>query len=65
MIILNIDVEKKKSYTREIKATGPLEAAVAIHMELETWRLDPLSPQVPVVIGHGPFVGGVYTESID
>ena len=58
MIILNIDVEKKKSYTREIKATGPLEAAVAIHMELETWRLDPLSQQVPVVIGHGPFVGG-------
>lgn len=35
-----------------------MEAALRIHSERETWRLDPLSPECPVVIGFGPFVGG-------
>ncbi|MEM0484859.1 MAG: aldehyde ferredoxin oxidoreductase N-terminal domain-containing protein [Pyrobaculum sp.] len=58
MIILEIDVERRAVSRREIDASGPVEAALAIHKERETWRLDPLSPQVPVVFGMGPFVGG-------
>jgi glyceraldehyde-3-phosphate dehydrogenase (ferredoxin) len=58
MIILEIDVEKRQMSLRELDASGPLEAGLAIHRERETWRLDPLSPEVPVVFGYGPFVGG-------
>ena len=48
MIILEIDVEKRQMSLRELDASGPLEAGLAIHRERETWRLDPLSPEVPV-----------------
>lgn len=58
MRILEINVDDKSVATREIDASGPLEAALKIHKEKETWRLDPLSPEVPLVFGHGPFVGG-------
>ncbi|MFN3804446.1 MAG: aldehyde ferredoxin oxidoreductase N-terminal domain-containing protein [Pyrobaculum sp.] len=55
MILLEIDVERRVTSKREVEASGPLEAALLIHGE--TWRLPPLSPQVPVVFGVGPFVG--------
>ena len=58
MILLEIDVEKREVAKREISATGPVDAALQLHRERETWRLDPLSPQIPVVFGLGPFVGG-------
>ena len=58
VILLEIDVEKREVAKREISATGPVDAALQLHRERETWRLDPLSPQIPVVFGLGPFVGG-------
>jgi len=58
MILLEIDVEKRRAFLKELEASGPLEAGLAIHRERETWRLDPLSPEAPVVFGYGPFVGG-------
>ncbi|MEM1636894.1 MAG: aldehyde ferredoxin oxidoreductase N-terminal domain-containing protein [Pyrobaculum sp.] len=58
MILLEIDVGKNKVEKQEIDASGPLEAAITIHKKYETWRLDPLSPEAPIVFGMGPFVGG-------
>ncbi|MFN7105969.1 MAG: aldehyde ferredoxin oxidoreductase N-terminal domain-containing protein, partial [Pyrobaculum sp.] len=55
MILLEIDVERGVSSRREIETSGPIEAALLVHKE--TWRLPPLSPQVPIVFGVGPFVG--------
>jgi glyceraldehyde-3-phosphate dehydrogenase (ferredoxin) len=58
VILLEIDVEKRSKSVKQLDASGPLEAGLIVHKERETWRLDPLSPDVPVVFGYGPFVGG-------
>ncbi|MCU7788661.1 aldehyde ferredoxin oxidoreductase [Pyrobaculum sp. 3827-6] len=58
MIVLEINVESGDVRRRELESTGPLDLALAIHKERETWRLDPLAPEAPVVFGMGPFVGG-------
>jgi glyceraldehyde-3-phosphate dehydrogenase (ferredoxin) len=58
VILLEIDVEKRNKSVKQLDASGPLEAGIIVHKERETWRLDPLSPDVPVVFGYGPFVGG-------
>jgi glyceraldehyde-3-phosphate dehydrogenase (ferredoxin) len=58
MLILEIDVERQRASRVELDASGPIEAALALHKRRETWRLDPLSPEVPFVFGFGPFVGG-------
>jgi glyceraldehyde-3-phosphate dehydrogenase (ferredoxin) len=58
VILLEIDVEKRNKSVKQLDASGPLETGLIVHKERETWRLDPLSPDVPVVFGYGPFVGG-------
>lgn len=53
-----INVETREVKKRDLESTGPLDLALTIHKEGQTWRLDPLAPETPVVFGMGPFVGG-------
>lgn len=58
MLLLTIDVGSQKVGKKELNVSGILEIALTVHKEAESWRLDPLSPEAPVVFGFGPFVGG-------
>lgn len=57
-MLLEVDVEGGRAELREVEASGPLELGLALHEEAESWRLDPLDPRTPFVLGMGPFVGG-------
>ncbi len=55
MLLLEIDLGERRVTKREIEASGPVEVGLYVHRD--TWRLDPLSPQTPVVFGMGPLAG--------
>ncbi|WP_069807293.1 aldehyde ferredoxin oxidoreductase N-terminal domain-containing protein [Vulcanisaeta thermophila] len=58
MKVLSIDLGINSWSIKEIEAQGPVSLGVKLHWDSKSWRLDPLDPQVPFIIGMGPFVGG-------
>ncbi|ADY01081.1 glyceraldehyde-3-phosphate:ferredoxin oxidoreductase (GAPOR) [Vulcanisaeta moutnovskia 768-28] len=58
MKVLRIDLNANSLRTEEIPAQGPITLGIKIHNEAKSWSLDPLDPNVPFIIGMGPFVGG-------
>ena len=58
MRVAFVDLERGAAELKEVEAQGPVSLGLKIHEEAESWRLDPLSPQSPLVIGMGRFVGG-------
>jgi len=53
-----VDLSRASVEVREVDAQGPVSLGLKVHEEAESWRRDPLSPESPLVIGMGRFVGG-------
>lgn len=58
MRVAYIDLSRGLYEVKELDAQGPVSLGLKVHEEAESWRLDPLDPANPLVIGMGPFVGG-------
>ncbi|MEZ0248193.1 MAG: aldehyde ferredoxin oxidoreductase N-terminal domain-containing protein [Thermoproteus sp.] len=58
MRVAFIDLEGNTVEVKEVEAQGPVSLGLKVHEDVESWRLDPLSPRSPLVVGMGRFVGG-------
>lgn len=53
-----MDLTTGKYDVGDVNAQGPITLGIRILNEDATWSKDPLSPDVPLIMGMGPFVGG-------
>ncbi|MEL9990493.1 MAG: aldehyde ferredoxin oxidoreductase N-terminal domain-containing protein [Thermoproteus sp.] len=58
MKVAFIDLDGNSVEVKEVEAQGPVSLGLKVHEEVGSWRLDPLSPRSPLVVGMGRFVGG-------
>ncbi|MGC8597050.1 MAG: aldehyde ferredoxin oxidoreductase N-terminal domain-containing protein [Thermocladium sp.] len=56
--LLVIDANQSRWRIEEGDWIGPLDAAIDLNNRLETWRMRPLDPEIPFLIGWGRLAGG-------